>query len=445
MPRIQSQQRLAAQYTLSYMGATASAVSAAQGWRWQLRVWLLAAAGLAIRGGCLLWLGPARGGDTNDYLQSATLLLGQPWQWLAGVPANPSPLFDAWLAFCHFIWPAQPLKAAADAQVLVSALAIVAIGSAVRQGWGETAGLLSASVAAIFPDFIFWSRYILTDTLGLVLLAVVADQFSRTCASSKPLRQAALLVLLLALLVLCRQAMVTLWLALPLAIVWVRRKSGLPAAAPAVVAAAPLILGIMLLLASPGLRSLAGKQLWQQVWIGMQWTPAGRGTIGADVGQPPPPELRGLTTQQVATILLERQPLHYARLDVLKALYFWTPVLPGWSLRHALITGSLVSAASALAIAGLLAKPVSSGPRVFALLAMVVFTVTSMLTITDFDQRYRLPASVGVVMLAGAGAELLWMRWRSRRAASAQVQATLAPEARPAAEAASKPAAPLIT
>jgi hypothetical protein len=101
----------------------------------------------------------------------------------------------------------------------------------------------------------------------------------------------------------------------------------------------------------------------------------------------------------------------FLKLAAVKAIYFWAPALPGWSVRHIALWAPVLGAIDLLAIAGLRAQRSAAGPFEFGVIVLAAFTLTSMLTFTDFDQRYRLPASLAIAMFAGAGADFLFARW----------------------------------
>ena len=399
----------------------------AQWWRW---CWLIFGTIVVSRLAYLAWQGPKIASDSADYVTSARLLASQPSQWYVYVErgVNPSPLFSVLLAPFYTVSAAHALAMYLVLQAVLNGFIGLAVAWLVRQGWGDRAGLLAGLAVLVCPDFIVWSPYVLTDIPFAAFIAALGCQLVRTCQRQKPLRDGLLLALLVIVLLLLRREAVLLVLATPVALLWAMRGRRRVAAASLAGFAAPFLLVGAVLAApyafpnSPRLVGIDPSHVEAAalipVWAGTQWTPAGRGTVGVDIQAPA--ELGARSDAELSQMLrdrilafIEAHPVAFAKLAVLKAIYLWAPALPGWSKAHIASWALALSALDLLALVGLFAKPYRRGPREFSIMVLAVFTLTCMVTFTDFDQRYRLPASIGIVTLAGVGADGLLRRWPS--------------------------------
>ena len=89
---------------------------------------------------------------------------------------------------------------------------------------------------------------------------------------------------------------------------------------------------------------------------------------------------------------------------------FWSPALPEYSPVHALGANAYFLAFYLCATLGLMYA--HAFKRLFALCgsSVLLFTMTSLVTIVDYDQRYRLPAELFLVPMAGLGLACLLER-----------------------------------
>lgn len=130
---------------------------------------LLVSIFLAVNLAFLLSGGISHGGDSSRYVDGAENLL-------QGVPLQGTQIFYtgyiALVAFCQFIGIGLPGVVAA--QILLAALACVALFDLGRNLHGRTAGLIAAGLFAANPDIARWHVFILTDSLyiSLVILSV---------------------------------------------------------------------------------------------------------------------------------------------------------------------------------------------------------------------------------------------------------------------------------
>jgi hypothetical protein len=164
------------------------------------------------------------------------------------------------------------------------------------------------------------------------------------------------------------------------------------------------------------------------VSMGLVWTEGGRGTLGIDVGVDPLPVLETMSDQQRSTYMRTAQdqpfqfiaahPDFFVQQAVRKARTLWAPVLPEASRAHAFLSLAWFTPLYCLSAVGL-----AIAFRHYRELAMVTsvaiatFTLTSMLTFVDYDQRYRLPIELFLIPLAATG--LVWLM--EKRTAPARI------------------------
>ena len=376
-----------------------------------------------------VWQGPRPAGDSPGFINSARLLVDKPATWLTGIVSNPSPLFAALLAPFYKLIPDHAPEAYLVFQAVVVGAVAVEAAYLAERGWGKRAGLFAGLMVLLSPELFFWSAFVLSDIPFIALVALLGIQFCRTVTGRRALAEGALLAVTVVLLMMMRRAAFLIALSTPLALLWAMRLR--PRRAAQALGAFFLTLavaigggvGVSRLTAAAHLPQFSATQLeielWAPVWEGLRWNPSGRGTVGVDF--PAAQELASMNAAQVAQTMRDQSvafifghPAAYARLALMKALVFWAPALPGWSKLHILSWSFVLGLLDILAVLALIARRVGQGPFEFAILVIASFTATSMITFTDFDQRYRLPASLGVIILAGAGLNMV-TSWRTRR------------------------------
>jgi hypothetical protein len=80
---------------------------------------------------------------------------------------------------------------------------------------------------------------------------------------------------------------------------------------------------------------------------------------------------------------------------------FWSPVLPGYSPAHALGSSLYFFGFYLLAAFGMVCAYRFKSLITLCASSVLMFTLTSVITIVDYDQRYRLPAELFLVPLVG--------------------------------------------
>jgi hypothetical protein len=353
----------------------------------------------AVRLAMLAGTGPISGADTAGYRAAAEALRASSLTDSSAF-LNLPPLFPAFLAF-------MPNTAvAAISQSLIAAFVAPLLGLAARRCLGTFVGWSTALVAALEPNFVFWSTYLLTDNLGLFFLAAGIERTTAGFAESR-VGPAIAAGAASGLAFLSRAATLapSVVLACAHAITGRSRRARVLGLAGAL----GLIVGIAIMrnFVAAGEIMIYRDQGWQLVWSGTTWNEVGRGTAGVDITFPVGYETWSLTQRneyfrEASISFIRDHPVAYAGLMLKKALWFWIPFYPEWSDLHKLWAGAYFVVLYALAIAGAVRH--WREPLVRLLVVLVAVTlVTIMVTIVDYDGRYRLPAELFLVPLAGAG------------------------------------------
>lgn len=379
--------------------------------RWTSRHFVATSYALALvaRFALLLRTGPIASPDTSGYVTAAAAIRASLVTDHEGFLSLP-PLFPLYLA----VMP--DIRIAVAGQVVLAALVAPLVGMAARRHFGMPAGWIAALLAALAPSFVFWSAYLLTDTLGLVFFAVAVERAS--AALSAPRARATFGAgAAAAAATLARAAY-----AAPLTVLGVAAALARPFRATAVVSFA---LGAALVLALPVARNVVATgepflyrdQGWMLVWQGTRWNEVGRGTAGVDIVYPPgyeawSRERRNEYFRDEALTFVRERPLDFLGQMLKKSLWLWLPFYPDWSLAHKVVSGTFFASVYVLALGGLVSTWRSRFTLVLVGLLMAT-QLTVMVTIVDYDARYRLPAELCLLPLAGVGVANGWRRVRT--------------------------------
>jgi hypothetical protein len=155
---------------------------------------------------------------------------------------------------------------------------------------------------------------------------------------------------------------------------------------------------------SPGLRERVDYLFWQGLYISLQWNETSRGTYGRDIQLPPWEDIRDGTvfyrTQSLAWIASD--PGYLPSQVGRKLRTFWSPTLPEYSFSHQVMAGLYFAAFFSASVIGLL-KSRGTPLLTLTLLGVSAFTLASVLTLVDYDLRYRLPAELLLVPSVAVG------------------------------------------
>lgn len=368
------------------------------------------AIGALVRLGAIVLLGVAIGGDTVQYRDASIALRRDPLDTVA-FPGLP-PLFPTLMAIVPGDFPAALVNG------LIGALVGPLAYRTVARHFGHKAGWIAAAAAALQPTFIFWSRYLLTDTLGLVCFALALERASTLVATDR--RSAIGAGAASALAFLARAAYALPALAIGVVVVALGK--------PRALGAATFALGALLVLAVPVTRNIAAlgepvaykDQGMLLVWMGTRWTIEGRGTQGVDVIYPPGHDSWSREQRQhyyrddaIATIV--SRPFEFGARTVGKMLWFWSPIFPEWSATHKALTGTYMAALYALAVIGI-ARRWRTQLGLTLIVAALAIQATVAATIVDYDNRYRVPLEYCLIPFAAVGLSALIGRAMRRSA-----------------------------
>lgn len=344
--------------------------------------------------------GPISGGDSAEYRLAADLIRSGHFEdGLARPPVYPL-----------FLTMLGGEAAAVLGQAILGAAVAPLIGSATRRHFGRSAGSVAALLVAFQPSLVSWTNYVLSETVAIFFFAVALERSSRTLASPS-LRSSVLGGLAMGLVLLTRTAFTLPALALSCAHLLCRRGRLRMASA--------FMAGVLLIVVLPSAAywAVSGHpltyrtNLWNTLANGTQWNEVGRGTIGIDIRYPP--NLDSLTEEQREEYFrgqfvsfVSTSPLAYAQLSVRKALWYWLPAYPEWSSFRKIVLGTYFTALYALALLGV-ANVRSARFAVVLLVLIGAFQLTAMVTLVDYDARYRVPAELCLLPLAASGITFL--------------------------------------
>jgi hypothetical protein len=393
-------------------------------------------AALAIRLGAVIVLQPRLAVDGAGYLAWAQAVVRGDPSALAELRVEHAPLYGLFLAVGLLIPAVQITWFVVLSQAVAgAATAVVLARLTARETGSRIAGLCAGAIAAVQISFVFWTAYVVSETLFLLIVAVAADRVLLLRCARHPARDALALGILALLSLAARPtgaAFVLAMLVLMVIAAWrhLRRLAVLLGGF-----SAPFLLVLVLTAAAAqvsGSSVLASIPTRITDWTrsavenGLLWTETGRATVGIDLGVNPPPVVQTLPPEQRDEFLREgpltfaaRHPVFFLQQTLRKLRMFWAPALLEYTPIHTVAASLFFVPFYALALAGFVLARRAIFLITLCGLSVVLFTLTSVLTIVDYDQRYRLPAELFLIPLAGCGlAWLIGRRWSARETAT---------------------------
>lgn len=372
---------------------------------------------VGVRLATLAALGPKLGIDSQSYLvQGAEILRQGPLSFLS-FAAEQSPLYSLLFSMCVAVAGPNAGWAVGVVQAFLGGFTALLLASFTTRATGSRfAGVLAGLIAAVHVTFVFWSRYVLTDTLLLFLLAGVMWLLLALVSSRRPVLDGLITSALLLLLVLTRRTNLLASGALLIVAIVLARKQRLAL----VGLLAPVVLGLVVL-ASGAMRARTGSALfdrggayaWQAVYMGLQWNEQGRGTIGVDVhlSDIPDDAERGAFYRDESLTWIRSDPGYFAAQAARKFRVLWEPYLPEDSTLHRMISTVYLLPLYALGLWGWLRSRATTPFLAITTAGIAVFTLVCLVTFVDYDQRYRLPAELFLIPLSAVGLEraLAWL------------------------------------
>jgi hypothetical protein len=393
----------------------------ANGWLpGRLHLLALFCVALAVRLVAIALVQPRLGDDGRGYLAGARAVVEHGPDALAALPIEHAPLYSVFLAV-GLLLPNVDITwfAAVSQSIIGAATAVVLARLTARETHSVSAGVCAGAIAAVHISFVFWTAYVLSDTLFLLLVAVCADRVLALRNSKHPGLDAGLLGCLALLSIAARPTGIVYCVALlPLIVIAARRSARRMALLLAAFCLPAVLLVIMGTVGGYAAHSdlpmaVPGRVAdWARSGVenGLLWTESGRATSGVDLDVSPPPIVNSLPPDQ-RNEFLQVGPLGFAahhpefllQQEFRKLRTFWAPALPEYSWIHAVVASAYFVSLYGLAIVGLAQIRRPTPMVTLASLTIVLFTLTSLITFVDYDQRYRLPVELFLVPLAGVG------------------------------------------
>jgi hypothetical protein len=402
-------------------------------------------AALVLRLAAVTVLGPRLGTDSVEYVAWGRALASGGPSALSVLRAEHAPLYGVFLAIGVLLTGMDLAWFAVLSQCLVGALtAVILARLTARATSNPRAGLFAGAAAAVHVSFVFWTAYLLSDTLFLLFVALCVERgLALGAPTSTPLglasrrglalaSRAALVSGLALVSVAARPTGVALCAALvPLMLVTARGSARrlvllcggycLPFLAVTIVSLVAVVLG-----STATVSGLSSVTAWTRSGIenGLLWTETGRATAGIDVDVYPPPVLATLPPEQ-RDEFLQARPLDFASRHpefvisqvARKFRTFWAPTLPEYSLPHALTSATYFLVFYAMALLGLYQARRYAPLLTIVIAGALAFTLASLITIVDYDLRYRLPAELFLIPVVGLGLSSVFDRLLLRGAA----------------------------
>jgi 4-amino-4-deoxy-L-arabinose transferase-like glycosyltransferase len=264
---------------------------------------------------------------------------------------------------------------------------------------------------------VFWTAYVLSETLFLLLLASSAWAALRLGEARRPLAAAVVVGVLGVLAIAMRPTGAAYLIVLFLVVLTIGRATPERLAPLLVGLALPII--VVAAIALPIQGAHIADWARSAVQNGLVETDVGRATSGVDLDVNPPPIVESLPVserQEFVTdgpfLFAAHHPEFVAAQTLRKLRLFWTPILPEYSSAHAVTSSLFFLSFYVLGVIGFV-RIRHIGPLIVLCAGSVLlFTLTSLVTIVDYDQRYRLPAELFLVPTAGVG--LSWLIARVR-------------------------------
>ncbi len=395
---------------------------------------LLFLAALAVRGAFVAFAAPR--GEDLVFPDSASYdsiarnwLAGKGFRESSGRQASRAPGYPVFLAACHSLGLQRPqgiylVQAVADSAMCVL-LALLG-----RRLFGDTAGILAGSVAAVYPLFVYFTGLLLAETLftlGLVALMLLLFQCRDALekSTSRVLLIAAAAGAMLGLLVLLRSSLFLFPLfLLP---IWLARRGHRGGA----LAAWGTMIAAMALVMLPWIvrnYEIFGRFIPTTLQVGESLyeanSPYANGGPAMDRidwvkergGGPMGEYENNQFFRNAALKYIREHPGRFCLLAIKKLVRFWNPLPNYGPYRRPL--GIAVNICAfvpiiLLACAGILRKNRDLAAQLLLLSPVAYFTLLHAVFVGSV--RYRTPIMPFVILLAASGMESVWA-WRRRSA-----------------------------
>ena len=363
---------------------------------------------VVIRLAASIALGVRLGGDSPFYLSIAEGLRRSGPAALLSLDPSAAPLYPVLLAAAGLT--GLPMTSAA---VLLNALlggltAVLVVRIAYRIRPSRAVAALAGLLVAGHITLVFWSLYVLTETVFLFFLAFSVERLLVLTDTRRPFIHSVVSGVSILLVLLVRPTAAAFALLVPIYIVLATRRDPARLARCAVGLCLPVLAVIAAAVVSgrsAATWDLLVQRVWVSMWFGLQWTEEGRGTWGVDfTGGPPDGDFRGGTLRWLAA-----DPMHFVLQAGRKLRALWAPTLPSFSVVHGAVSLAFYLPYYALSLYGIRSAGRSAGLALLWL-GIVGFTALPAVTFVDYDQRYRLPAELLLAPLVAIGAHAVVVR-----------------------------------
>lgn len=345
---------------------------------------------LAMRLAYWAYAGTRVSPDGYTYLGTCNALWGDFWGTMQGFVGIEYVTFL--VPFCSFVaLPFTSLSQWVLVQILATSVASVLVADAAWRLWGPVSGVFAGGALAVLWETAQWDVYVLSESTFVFWLAFVFWAYARRRAV--PGRRADLALWGgLFMLAFARPVGAPI-VALMLASTFLPRWAGTaPRLVPSRTAAGVAIVAMFLAGAVVSDRSSWGSSVFEEVWL--------QGLIVHDdlafqypYALEPAGSLLGLFLAN---------PVHVPVIAMLKGLVLYLPFVGRFSLIHNGMNLVTLVPVLLLGLYGLVAGIRRRDASVWVWLAPVVaVTLVSMATFVDYDWRYRVPVTLGLVMGVG--------------------------------------------
>lgn len=284
----------------------------------------------------------------------------------------------------------------------------------------DRAGLLVAAAAAVYPFFLFWLPYVLTETLFLLCLAAYVDVYLRFLDEPRPSTGAWYLFICSAFVLSRPSAVVCVvcsWLVLAAAIATRRWGAARGITSVAMAALLAVVAAATAVAASPALRSriLSMPTIGQTLWASTKYSTGNleelRRFEALDqemhrrfVGPEREKNEYAFKVREATQFIVEH-PVDYLRIVSRKMVAYWFPwaFADTWSLSHRLLDAAVSISLSIGVLLALKWRAVAPWPLVALTIMAASFGLLSAFGQIDPDARYRLPAELIALVLTVAG------------------------------------------
>lgn len=375
--------------------------------------WVLFAAGCVVR---LIYVS-ARGfgnfeaGDTPMYdTISANLVNGAGFALASGATAFRVPGYPLFLAGVYWLFGSQNHIPVQILQIILGAtvpLVLVAIGLELgdrRVAW------FAGWVGVFHINLVFWVGYVLKEGLFIPLL-MVAFYFVLRLRRDVSLTSLALGGLAMGAVAMTRPTSLPFLATVPLWLLWSWRRKRRADLWRVLVL---LLFSIVVIIPWAARNYVVFKRIVPfstggviALWYGTQWDEIDRskGPIDDPTAGLGLDEFEARATYMRAFITYVREgPVRYALLAVRKGISFWSLYFPQYSRWHKAVNVAFFGPLFALSVVGIVSyRRKDREGTALLLLLLVSTTFLHMLTLVDYDGRYRVPIEAILAISGGMG------------------------------------------